>query len=120
VETKIENADQTVVEIDEDEEDEDIAEFSRVIIHTVKLNAPADISDSEAIRPQPHDPICQPDIFPLDVLSRQVTGGELGGQRIHPPLSYYCCTCKFGPISLMLHPSCINCGHYSCSSCLEE
>ena len=37
-----------------------------------------------------------------------------------PPQSFYCCSCKFGPMSLALHSSCINCGHYGCSYCVAE
>ncbi|OCK94612.1 uncharacterized protein K441DRAFT_696440 [Cenococcum geophilum 1.58] len=37
-----------------------------------------------------------------------------------PPQTFYCCCCKFGPMSLALHPSCINCGHYGCSYCVAE
>ena len=37
-----------------------------------------------------------------------------------PPQTYYCCSCRFGPMLLTLHPSCINCGHSGCSECNGE
>ena len=123
---KTKDEDQTIVEIEEDEEDEDIAEFSRVSIHTVKLSAPADISysrvlDSEAFRLQtPDDLLDEPQTSLLDVLSRQGTGGEHEGRPIRTPSVYYCCSCSDGPTSLLNCPICCNCGHYACSNCFIE
>lgn len=37
-----------------------------------------------------------------------------------PPQTYYCCSCRFGPMLLTLYPSCINCGHSGCSECNGE
>ena len=36
------------------------------------------------------------------------------------PETYYCCCCNFGPMSLALHPACISCGHWGCSTCNGE
>ena len=44
----------------------------------------------------------------------------LNPKTCDPPQFFYCCSCKFGPMSLALHASCINCGHYGCSYCVAE
>lgn len=37
-----------------------------------------------------------------------------------PPERYYCCNCRYGPMSVAIDTACINCGHQACSYCMTE
>lgn len=44
----------------------------------------------------------------------------LNPKTCDPPQSYYCCYCRFGPMSWELHKACVGCGHHTCSGCVAE
>ncbi|KAI1392027.1 uncharacterized protein F4822DRAFT_389436 [Hypoxylon trugodes] len=38
-----------------------------------------------------------------------------------PPQFWYCCSCRYGPMTIILTPACVHCNdHYRCGNCKLE